>query len=639
MYEDDEKIAKRRAWVRLAQFFCFIILFYVLICIASNYLALGMKYMGEHQKPDFNSQTFWAVKLKYFYIPDKNFPLPVTALGSAIISLLLVMRLDTNWHIKNDNKNIKGRERFMNEKELDDLLYSFPINNMESAEKSGIILALQDGRYYVDAETIHSLIIGTTRSGKGQTFVLPMVRHIALSKAKHSMVLNDPKGEILENSYDMLVNNGYEVRVINLRDTDKSSLWNPLQDIIDLYKQACDTATRLNRKPELSECIKQVQSLASVFTANDQSDPIWPGSAKSLLVAMILFLLDQGYKNGHLENVSMYSVYMMFIAFGTENEVQSVNGAKKEINALDSLFQALPIGSPAKSAYATSRFSSGDTRSSIFTTLSQNIDIFGSDTGISKLTSGNQIKFQELANPDKPMAIFMVVPDEDPSRHVIASLFINQCYNALVQYSSTFTGQKLPQRVQFILDEFGNMVQIPVMDTKITVGAGRNLLFNLFVQDLNQLDTKYDNAAKTIRSNCGNMIYINEESEKRSNTIHKDFMRNPEKYISIDGNTRTKWDNKRLSLAAEKQSNNNTVTKTDFTDKTEQPPSELDIAIKQLESVSDDKSAFMRYIDEKNYKNAKAVINQAFVRKQIDKRQNELLIEFLNKFFNHTNGE
>lgn len=791
MYEDDEKIAKRRAWVRLAQFFGFIILFYVLICIASNYLALGMKYMGEHQKPDFNSQTFWAVKLKYFYIPDKNFPLPVIALGSAIISLLLVMRLDTNWHIKNDNKNIKGRERFMNEKELDDLLYSFPINNMESAEKSGIILALQDGRYYVDAETIHSLIIGTTRSGKGQTFVLPMVRHIALSKAKHSMVLNDPKGEILENSYDMLVNNGYEVRVINLRDTDKSSLWNPLQDIIDLYKQACDTATRLNRKPELSECIKQVQSLASVFTANDQSDPIWPGSAKSLLVAMILFLLDQGYKNGHLENVSMYSVYMMFIAFGTENEVQSVNGAKKEINALDSLFQALPIGSPAKSAYATSRFSSGDTRSSIFTTLSQNIDIFGSDTGISKLTSGNQIKFQELANPDKPMAIFMVVPDEDPSRHVIASLFINQCYNALVQYSSTFTGQKLPQRVQFILDEFGNMVQIPVMDTKITVGAGRNLLFNLFVQDLNQLDTKYDNAAKTIRSNCGNMIYINsldddtnkyfssilgdktveyntysgdlhsflshqsgtvdseplikpaelgrmpfgsaitkrqrcypiktrlkpfyefkleatsidiisqsmdlihqelddtiyplneiwellfepvvspegfiykrdlsedthyykvaadkkaewikfsinEESEKRSNTIHKDFMRNPEKYISIDENTRTKWDNKRLSLAAEKQSNNNTVTKTDFTDKTEQPPSELDIAIKQLESVSDDKSAFMRYIDEKNYKNAKAVINQAFVRKQIDKRQNELLIEFLNKFFNHTNGE
>ena len=50
---------------------------------------------------------------------------------------------------------------------------------------------------------------------------------------------------------------------------------------------------------------------------------------------------------------------------------------------------------------------------------------------------------------------------------------------------------------------------IPDMDSKITVGAGRNLLFNMFIQDLNQLDTKYGDAAKTIRSNCGNMIYIN----------------------------------------------------------------------------------------------------------------------------------
>lgn len=90
---------------------------------------------------------------------------------------------------------------------------------MESAEKSGIILAYENGKYYIDCETIHSLIIGTTRSGKGQTFVLPMIRHIALSKSKHSMVLNDPKGELLENTYKLLKDNGYNVVVLNLRDT------------------------------------------------------------------------------------------------------------------------------------------------------------------------------------------------------------------------------------------------------------------------------------------------------------------------------------------------------------------------------------------------------------------------------------
>lgn len=790
MYEDDEKREKRRVWVRLAQLVAFSLLFYVLICLISNYLSLSMQYMRERNEPTFDKSTFWNFKLAYMYIPDSNFPFPVTLLGSVIVSLLLVMRLDTNYHVKNDNKTIKGRERFMNKKEMESLLYSFPKDDMASAEKSGIMLALQDGRYYIDAETIHSLIIGTTRSGKGQTFVLPMVRHIAMSKAKHSMVINDPKGEILENCYPIMIENGYKVVVLNLRDTDKSSLFNPLQDIIDLYKKACDEAAELNRKPDLTECIKQVQSLATVFTFNDKSDPIWPQSAKSLLVAMILFLLDRGYKEGHLENVSMYSIYQLFIEFGTENEVQSVNGAKKEINALDSLFQMLPVGSPAKAAYATSRFSSGDTRTSIFTTLSSNIEIFGSDTGISKLTSGNQIKFSELVNPDKPMAIFMVIPDEDETRYVIASLFINQCYNALVRYSSKFKGQKLPQRVQFILDEFGNLTPIPKMDSKITVGAGRQLLFNLFVQDLNQLDTKYGDAAKTIRSNCGNMIYINSldddtnkymssilgdktveyntysgdlhsflshqsgavdseplmkpaelgrmpfgsavtkrqrcypiktkftpfyelnieaesidniaatmdlihreldetiypldtiwellfepvkskegyiykrekidsetvkyyykpaadenarwiefspDAEKNNrNTIHKHYMTSPETvFISEDGQPRTKFDTKRRTIAAEKaKKQKHTAAQTDFTDKTAQPPSERDIAIKALEDSLDDGSAFNRYIDDKNFEQASKLIKVAFAKNAITREQREILNAYLNTFTN-----
>jgi type IV secretion system protein VirD4 len=220
---------------------------------------------------------------------------------------------------------------------------------------------------------------------------------------------------------------------------------------------------------------------------------------------MLLYMLEQGYDNGHLENVSLYSLYQMFIEFGTKDEMRG----QEKINALDELFQSLPIGNPAKSAYATSNFASGEMRSSIFSTLASNLTLFGSDVGVSKLTSGNQIDFKSLSSPDKPMALFMLVPDNDTSRYVLASLFVNQCYDELVELSSTFTGQKLKQRVHFILDEFGNMVHIPSMDTKITVGAGRNLLFNLFVQDLNQLDSVYGNEAKTIRSNCGNLIYIN----------------------------------------------------------------------------------------------------------------------------------
>ena len=504
----EDKKRNLRPLARLAQLVFFFALFYIIICLVLNYCILGTRYANIVNNPDstIDKATYFKFKTEYILYPPKTMSIGMALMCTGVLALLVVFKLDQLYNITHANKDIKGKDRFMTTNEIGERLYSFSSKDMKSAEKSGIILALEKGKYYIDAETIHSLIIGTTRSGKGQTFVLPMIRHIAMSKAKHSMVLNDPKGELLENGYDMLIENGYEVKVINLRDTELSHLWNPLQIIIDEYKYAKD-----NNK-DLSKTNKLISSLAAVFTDNPKSDPIWPESAKSLLIAMILYLLENGYKDGKLENVSMYSVYQMFIDFGTQNEVCVQGGAKKMVNALDELFQLLAAEdptNPAVSAYSVSQFSSGEMRSSIFSTLASNINIFGSDAGISKLTSGNQINFTELINPDKPMAIFMVVPDNDSSRYVIASLFVNQCYNTLVELSSKYQGQRLPQRVHFILDEFGNMVRIPEMDTKITVGAGRNILFNLFIQDLNQLDTKYDNAAKTIRSNCGNLVYIN----------------------------------------------------------------------------------------------------------------------------------
>ena len=491
----------KRVKVRMLQWIGSTVLIYIIVTSALNYLMINIKGIGKNaggiNEPEFT--------LKDIFVPLK-FDWLTLLMCAAIAGIFIVLKLDTQWRIKNGNKTVKGEAHYMETKDIAKILYAVPENTPEKAEKSGIPLYRENGTVYMDIETIHSLVIGTTRSGKGQTFVLPMIRHIGMSKAKHSMVINDPKGELVEYSYKMLKEQGYEVVVLNLRDTQLSNLWNPLQIIIDEYRDRRDNK---NGNSDLSRCIKLCQALANVFTHNEKSDPIWPESAQSLFVAMLLYMLEQGYDNGHLENVSLYSLYQMFVEFGTESEAQVKKGANKYINALDELFRSLPIGNPARSAYATSNFAEGDMRASIFSTLASNLRLFGSDVGVSKITSGNQINFKGLINPDKPMAIFMVVPDNETSRYVLASLFINQCYDELVEYASKEPAQKLKQRVHFILDEFGNMVHIPDMDTKITVAAGRNILFNMFIQDFNQLDTKYGDTAKTIRSNCGNLIYIN----------------------------------------------------------------------------------------------------------------------------------
>lgn len=350
-----------------------------------------------------------------------------------------------------------------------------------------------------------------------------------MSKNKHSMVINDIKGELLENSYDLLVKNGYQVIILNLKDTDQTHLWNPLSLIIEEYKFAVEN------NHDLSKVNDFIDTLAHTLTHDPTAEAIWPSSAKSLLTAMIFYLLEVGYKNNTLDKLNMYSVYNFFIEYGSQTNYEQKNGMAIAVNALDQLFQNLPIGSPAKAAYATSNFAQGDMRSSIFATLADDIEIFGRDAGIATMTCGNDITFEELTNIDQPCAIFMVVPDDRPNRHVIASLFINQCYVSLVEYLNRNELLSLPRRVDFILDEFGNMVRIPGMDNKITVSAGRNILWHLFIQDLNQLDTKYEKEAKTIRSNCGNFVYILSNDNDTNEYVSKMLGHETKEYTTYDG--------------------------------------------------------------------------------------------------------
>lgn len=471
---------------------------FFILCTVFNYIFLftgSVKYIKSGDLPP----DYYSFKLEYLY-HTTQIDTKMMFLMSMVLAVLLLYKLTSS--TKHDSSEIFGTSRWATTAEIKKMLYPIPEDSIEKAEKSGICLYRNNNTLYVDTQTINSLIIGTTRSGKGQTFVLPMIRILSQGKQRQSMVLNDPKGELAENSYKMLIDKGYKVVILNLRDTNLSSLWNPLSPIIKEYKNA------MYKDGDVSKVSELIGELARVFTDNPKSDPIWPTSAKSLMSAIILYLLDKGYSSDCLDKLNMYSVYNFFLEYGGRTEVKDVNGAKVQVNALDQLFQKLPVGHPAKLAYATSNFATGDMRSSIFSTLSSNLEIF-SDTGIAKLTSGNEIYFEDLVDPDNPCAVFMVVPDEKVNRHVLASLFINQCYSQLIDIAGKYPEQKLPQRIQFILDEFGNMVRIPSMDVKMTVCLGRNILFNLFVQDLQQLETKYDSAAATIRSNCGNLVYIN----------------------------------------------------------------------------------------------------------------------------------
>lgn len=353
-----------------------------------------------------------------------------------VVGLCITVKLHTLWRMKNDSKDIKGDNKFMEDNELLEHFQAVPMDNIKSAEQAGMLIGESNGMYYVETGTYNTMIVGAPRSGKGECYVLPSMRLMANSKNKPSLIINDMKGELLELTYEDFANNGYKIVILNLIDTDRSDCWNPLQLIIDEY-----LAAKRSGSNDLSQTSKLVSSFAHCLTDDVQSEAIWTDSARSLLSALIYYFLDKGYEKGDMSNVNMYSITTFFTEFGVYNTViEDESGNKKMVNALDELFNALPVGCLARTSYSTSKFSQGDTRSSIYTVLSADLEIFMTDMGVQKLTSKNEINFADLINEDQPCIIYMLVPYEEKSRYVIASMFADQSFMYLAKQARKYQG-------------------------------------------------------------------------------------------------------------------------------------------------------------------------------------------------------
>lgn len=113
----------------------------------------------------------------------------------------------------------------------------------------------------------------------------------------------------------------------------------------------------------------------------------------------------------------------------------------------------------------------------------------------------------EKVKENKPTAIFIIIPDFDKSRHILATYFISQLYFVLAKKANLSDKQKCDRRVYIDMDEFGNMPIFNDMDNMVTVSLSRNIIFTFAIQSFSQLE-KYKEAGKIIKENCGNTIYL-----------------------------------------------------------------------------------------------------------------------------------
>lgn len=429
----------------------------------------------------------------------------------------------------------KGTSRFTTLQELKNQYKSIPERDREFQGRGGVPVSRYENKIFIDDSPVNNLFIGITRSGKGEMFIIPMIDIYSRAAQKASMIINDPKGELVGASKDTLIDRGYKILVLNLLKPMNSMSYNPMQLIIDAYKEGR---------------YSEAQSLCSTLTYTlyydpSTKDPFWQNSAMSLVNALILAVIDECFKRSKriedelketepsnekynllLENkqkelakMTLYTVANMLSELGSkEDEFQR--------NELDNYFSKLPASSVAKMQYATSNFSKGTTRGGIFSTAMSKLQIFTLDE-IAKMTSMNTISIEDIGfnneEDNRPTALFIVTPDYDVSNHVIASIFIRQTYYVLAKTASLSETGKCDREVIYLLDEFGNMPAIEGMANIITVCLGRGIKFNLVIQAYSQLKKLYGDDDKTIVGNCGNQIYIltndNDTAEEFSKAI------------------------------------------------------------------------------------------------------------------------
>lgn len=324
----------------------------------------------------------------------KYFPIYTIAyILATIIYIKFIANIRASF--KEIDEGQKGTSRFATREEIDQQYKAVPMRKEEYKGKGGVPIAwgtkvyIQNGKsipynvLYIDDSPVNNLIIGTTRSGKGEIFVVSTIDIYSRAGVKPSFVVNDPKGELVAMSKDTLESRGYEVLVLNLVDPLNSMSYNPLELIKQAYKNGN---------------LDEAQLLCKTFTHSIYHDPkakdaFWQNSAMSLVNALILAVCDECIDNGEEDKITLYTVANMLSELGSDN-IKSEDG-KSEKNALDEYFKALPKNSVAKMQYATSSFAGGDTRGGIFSTAMAKLQDFTFNK-IAKLTSKNSVNLKNI---------------------------------------------------------------------------------------------------------------------------------------------------------------------------------------------------------------------------------------------------
>lgn len=497
-----------------------------------------------------------------------------------IILLIFLLALDActaykmkvAWSEEYFNIGQKGDERWTTDEEIKQQFLEIPDKNESFPGYGGTIVSRMGNKLYIDTSPVNNMIIGITRSGKGEMYVFPSIDVYSRAEKKASLVINDMKLELYKSSKKTLEKRGYKVYLLNFDDPIHSMGFNPLTVIIELA---------VNGDYENAELLAQAFAF-SIFNPDEptNTDRFWNDASSSLLSALILAHLEDCLRMDEIENDKRYRTWKkkrdaydtlnddvkkkaielyekekikkediilnpalmylpedavyekkhdnvkkinMYSIINTFTELARVhNPDNPDITALDIYFSKRPQLDRAKLKYAAIEIAGDKPKSSVFGVMLSRLTTFTYES-MAKMTAESSFDLEEVGFGEKPVAVFLGLPDYDTSKHFLATVFIRQVSLVLSKRANRDRSGKCKRLVKFIVDEAGNMPAIEGLETYITMNLGRNISYDFYIQSYSQFEKKYGEGWKTIKGNCGNQIYILTSDGDTAQTFSEDL--------------------------------------------------------------------------------------------------------------------
>lgn len=376
-----------------------------------------------------------------------------------------------------------GTARFATDKEVDQM-FSCWTEGTEFTGVSGLVVHTQDIRggkkIYYNTGSPHSLIIGMTGAGKTRRILLETIGLQIL--AGESVVCSDVKGELYYFTSEYAKEKDYQVLEFDLRNPSKSQHYNFLQPL-QIAKRKGDIGAMIDATWDF---------VTALVKYPEKGEPIWyNGECCAIAASVLCVMMDAppGCDN-------CYNVYN-FLA----NMCQSDPKGNMPLNVY---LDKLPDTHPAKQVFAAARIAPGQTRASFFTSALSTLRLF-TLPAVAEMTSHNDFTLDSIA--EKKTILYMMIPDEKATLYPLVSLFVSQAYMAQVDLANR-NGTVLPVPVNYDLDELGNFPTIPVLGAMYSAGRSRGIRVNGVIQDYQQLESKYKDSWRNIKSNAELKLFL-----------------------------------------------------------------------------------------------------------------------------------